>query len=505
MPRLLAASALFAVGLLAVTGAAQPPGLPVGDGKTAPPAGEKAAPPPKAADKQYTGPAGKKAADKKDEPVERLIEAALANDPDVKMARAEIALAEAKLAKARQGVAVKVTTLRATVQELRSAVASAADKIAYTEGMVKKGFMSAEQVPAEKDKLEAARLRLAGAEAELKLVAGDGLRAADPAAPRAFDPGALLSDQLQADHAYSVLVARMAALKRLGPTPACNTCHDAARDGDLLAANWHGCPGILQNVQPAAPAAPKGPVSDRLQAALDKPVSLGAKDAKITFEQAVEAFKKDAGLDVPVRAEVKVGPVVSLGETLPVGAWLQLFADGTPGTRLLVREYGVLVTTKDLAPPDGVSVFEFWKQKPAAPKAAPGRAMSGRFTSPVPGGAVIAREAPANQIDRYEPAFRAAVELVRSGKHVPVADADAEWAAALAGNHVRLVIPDPWTLGLDAGEPVEIVVAMADPRTPPTAAWTRLGGRTVGKHTDFAPEAAKAFAEAGRLAPEPKK
>ena len=29
----------------------------------------------------------------------------------------------------------------------------------------------------------------------------------------------------------------------------------------------------------------------------------------------------------------------------------------------MVREYGLLVTNKDLAPPDAVSVFEFWKQR----------------------------------------------------------------------------------------------------------------------------------------------
>ena len=72
--------------------------------------------------------------------------------------------------------------------------------------------------------------------------------------------------------------------------------------------------------------------------------------------------------DVPVRAEFKVSPIVSLGEELPVGAWLQLFADGTPDIRIVVREYGLLVTSKTAAPPDALSVQEFWKQT-AAPKA----------------------------------------------------------------------------------------------------------------------------------------
>ena len=47
-----------------------------------------------------------------------------------------------------------------------------------------------------------------------------------------------------------------------------------------------------------------------------------------------------------------------------MGAWLQLYADGTPDTRILVREYGLLITNKELNPPDAISVFDFWKQKP---------------------------------------------------------------------------------------------------------------------------------------------
>ena len=33
-----------------------------------------------------------------------------------------------------------------------------------------------------------------------------------------------------------------------------------------------------------------------------------------------------------------------------------------PGTVILVREYGLLVTNKGLSPPDGLSIFDFWKQ-----------------------------------------------------------------------------------------------------------------------------------------------
>lgn len=498
MPRLLAASALFAVGLLTVTGAAQPPGLPVGDGKTVPPTGEKAAPPPKAAEK--------KAADKKDEPVERLIEAALAADPDVKMARAEIALAEAKLAKARQGVAVKVTTLRATVQELRSAVASAADKIAHTEGMVKKGFMSAEQVQAEKDKLEAARLRLAGAEAELKLVAGDGPRAPGPAG------GDTPAGELAAYQAYlgghgtsvqqsRLLAALLAAQPHGGKATACNACHDTGKQPALLDQDWARCPAIVQEVARPVPAAPKGPVPDRLRAALDKPVSLGAKGTVVTFDQAVEAFRK-VGLDVPIRVQNQLQPVESFGEELPVAAWLQLFADRTAGTKVLVREYGLLVT-REGAPPDAVSVFDFWKQKPAAaPKAGDKPAFKATFRQ---GGAThdLPTDGPAG--DALRDLARAVLREARTAKTTDPRSRP----GVVERDHYQFVLPVAREYGLACDGPAVIRVEEAGPPAGGLAVYVTTDGETYARYAGFPRETserlAKAFAAAGRPPADPKK
>ena len=107
-----------------------------------------------------------------------------------------------------------------------------------------------------------------------------------------------------------------------------------------------------------------GPIPARIWAALDKQVKLGPKDSKISFDQALEVFKKDAQLDVPIRNEFRIAPVISLGEELPVGAWLQLFADTNPDLRIVVREYGLLVSKKELAPPDAISVGDFSKPKP---------------------------------------------------------------------------------------------------------------------------------------------
>jgi hypothetical protein len=114
----------------------------------------------------------------------------------------------------------------------------------------------------------------------------------------------------------------------------------------------------------------KGPIADRIRTALDKPVKLGPKGEEVTFEKAIEIFKKEAGLDVAIRNTYPVRPITSEGEELPVGAWFQVFADSDrqrtsppgPGPQFLVREYGLLVTSKEFAPPDALSLMEFWKQ-----------------------------------------------------------------------------------------------------------------------------------------------
>src|SRR5438105_5062733 len=102
MARRLLTLSLFAVGLWAVAGVAQPP------------AAEKGGFSGKKSDKGDVVPAP-----------DAAIEAALANDPDVRMARAKIQLAEAEWTKARQAVTQKVLTLRSLIAEQSKAVVTA--------------------------------------------------------------------------------------------------------------------------------------------------------------------------------------------------------------------------------------------------------------------------------------------------------------------------------------------------------------------------------------------
>jgi hypothetical protein len=319
MRRRLWTSAAFALGLFAVASAQPPAGKDAKDAK-APKEG------------------------KKTDPADAAVAAALANDPDVQVARAKVQLAEAELTKAKQAVVLRVMTLKATIQEHTATADAARQRFAFIERQARQGMAAQTELIQARAALEQALAALARAETELKLITGGGGQPAGVGA--GGDPDAF---------------ARWSALPYLQLT----TKADQQSYLEALAAQYAG----------AKTPAVKGPIPDRIRAALDKPVKLGAKGEKVTFDKALEVFKKEAGLDVPVRGPgdlIQSPVIVSQGEELPVGAWFQLFEDYSGSrVRLYVRDYGLLFTAKDAAPPDAPTLTEFWKQLPPEKKPDP--------------------------------------------------------------------------------------------------------------------------------------
>ena len=338
MPRRTIVSALFVAGLFAVAALGQPP----------------SGAPPRAGDPPGTNSGTAKRADdnKKTDSTDTAVAAALANDPDVKVARAKVQLAEAELAKSKQGVVLKVMTLRAAIDENKRAVAVAEERYRWADQMVQKGALENAKLLEERGKLATAQAALAKGEMELKLVTGGG-------GNRRCAAGAARCLRTQHDLRPCVV-------------------------GDFRAGattRRHGCSPQSLSATRSKARSPSASAQ-----ALDKPVKLGAKGDRVKLEQALEFIKKEAGLDVPVRGPIhQVGPITTDGEELTVGAWFQLFEDNaylpisdvdpkaTFGSRLhkgrfYVREYGILLSTINLAPSDAPTLTEFWKQKPAVAK-----------------------------------------------------------------------------------------------------------------------------------------
>jgi hypothetical protein len=116
------------------------------------------------------------------DPVDGMIAAALMNDADVQVGLAKRQLADAELTKARQAVALKVTSLHGLIGKKRNVMKAAEERFAWTACMFEKGTISQAQLLAERVKLEAAQAQLARLEAELKLITGGGVGAV-PKAP----------------------------------------------------------------------------------------------------------------------------------------------------------------------------------------------------------------------------------------------------------------------------------------------------------------------------------
>src|SRR6185312_15178329 len=111
-------------------------------------------------------PAKNKAADSLD----ALIGAALANDADVKLARAKVQLAEAELARARQTVTHRVVALDSSVREQKKAIATAETGLQLVTAAYQKGSAPLGDVLPYREKLETAQAKLASLETELKLL-----------------------------------------------------------------------------------------------------------------------------------------------------------------------------------------------------------------------------------------------------------------------------------------------------------------------------------------------
>lgn len=276
------------------------------------------------------------------DPTDALIQKALANDPDVQVARAKLALAEAEVAKARQAAVTRVLMLRDTVEQQRQAVARMSEVLALKERAVQAGGGAREDLLGLQEKVAVARAALERAETELRLLTGDGPKAATTPNPTAaFLEKLMTAEQGAADEEARAKVIRLFA-------------------------------GVLDQARLV-----QGSIPDRIRAALDKKVRLGGKGGPgITLDAAMDVFKKEAGLDVPIRPTPSPMPRIIPGdEELPIGAWFQMFQDiggQGEGFAFYVREYGLLVANRQTAPPDAMTLTEFWRTRPVLAQQGPG-------------------------------------------------------------------------------------------------------------------------------------
>lgn len=272
--------------------------------------------------------------------LEEMLEKALKNNPDLRVAAAKVQEAEAELNRTRLEVTRKVIRTYSALDAAKKNAEGAEQRLTELRTLATRATVSKEDVQAAEKALGQAKAELAAAEAEVPYLLGE-----EPMLGR--HGGLVKAVTFSPDGRFLV------------------TSDDASV--------------ILWDVARAAPASkpPQGTVADRIRAALDTPVTVDYKDTPLAG--VLKEFEKKYLLTFATWYNDGPPPNVNLHcDDLPLGAVLQAIGDQTR-VGFVVRDYGILVFFNERPPDDAVSLHDFWKAtrgaaKPAAPAAKPGGA-----------------------------------------------------------------------------------------------------------------------------------
>jgi hypothetical protein len=272
--------------------------------------------------------------------LEDVLTAALRNNPDVRVAEAKVREAEAELQRVRVQVIQKMVKLQADLQAARQRVKEAEGSIRHLEELVRKGYSPPHEVETARSNLQRAKGDLAALEAEVPYVLG-------PASARKNAAG----------EGWRVATACTGLLGAALQTGNCTSCHAAAPG---LARFTHA----VHSSAAAPPRLSKSKTTDAIRRALDGPVPL--KDARERPLKALLQELQAGGDGFPYLLQAgdnDTKPVQGLKWVPTLGAYLLAVEDMLPEVRFAVREYGVLVTTRDRVPEGAVTLRDFLRQE----------------------------------------------------------------------------------------------------------------------------------------------
>jgi hypothetical protein len=261
--------------------------------------------------------------------LEEMLAQALKDNPDIRVAAAKLAEAEAELNRVRLQVAQKVVAYHSALDLARSDLRAAEAALARLDRLGSK-LVSREELGAAQTAIINAKAKLAAVEAEAPYLVG----------------------------------------KQPQPTwgwkkPDADAAEAAYRDAyrllsSALESRRHTMTGTLTLTD----AAVRGPTADKIRKALDRPITLRLTDAPP--DEAVRLLRQSSP-DLPIHFVKGVGAPAKVTMDLrdvPLGAALEWLEDSLPGHRAVVREYGILINPPDrVVPPGAALLHDFWKGK----------------------------------------------------------------------------------------------------------------------------------------------
>jgi hypothetical protein len=288
--------------------------------------------------------------------LEDAIATAMRSNPDIRVAEAEVQMAQAKLNQVRVQTAQKVAAAHANLATARQAAGYIAEQLQLLQRVQAQGGVPRSEVLQLQSTLARFQSDAAKYEAEYNSALGTMPGQPPANAATAWEKATLFS--LEAD----------------GPIRIWNV-----KPGT----RWSDLTFELIAQQPKPPA---GSVSDKLREALDKPVKLGDQ-TNTNLATMLGSLLKAAGLEIRLRLPPAEDPTTTEailrldvpGGEYPLGTWFQLVTDEyalkatalprfprTPEVtrfEIYVREYGLLVADpKSTAPPGAITVQDFWRQ-----------------------------------------------------------------------------------------------------------------------------------------------
>jgi Outer membrane efflux protein len=284
--------------------------------------------------------------------LEDTLEKALRNSADIKAAEAKVRDAEAELNRVRQQVLTRAMALHADLNLAKRMLAVAQESLAEQERPYKAG-QSAEGILAARAVVEKRRGEVEKLEAELKSLRGEF--ALKGPLGLAFDPDGRHLAALMPDGSVRFLDSVSGRLLGESATPP--------------------APKAVASAEP-------GSMAERVRTFLETEVSfqelVETVKSKGDFDLSslIQALLKATKTDIPIHRIQHVGdqrwnvdPEVK--GRMPVGAVLQAFEDQAPEVRIVVREYGLLVTTADRVPEGAIPAVDFWRAGERVLKTAP--------------------------------------------------------------------------------------------------------------------------------------
>lgn len=262
--------------------------------------------------------------------LEEMLAEALKNNPDIRVAAAKLAEADAELNRTRLQVIQKVVTTYHAIETQKKTIAHQEARCKELDRLRLSGAVSSTDYAEATQALTLAKGKLEELEAQLP---------------------ALLGKTPQAENLQTYFQAKLLHEEavRLSPQRWWTSIEEAVREKASKAT---------------------GPMAERLRKALRTPVNVDYK--KMHFPDILKDLaKKVPGLSIRNRfatGEFGIPPSaqdinLQFEEMLPVSAVLQALADEC-GCRFYVRQYGLMVTDKENAPPGGMTIEEFLRQKP---------------------------------------------------------------------------------------------------------------------------------------------